>query len=43
MAAVSGSAFRIVGDCDTVGLLSDNIFGLLFIKSTAPACHSVML
>ena len=43
MADVSGSAFRTIGDWDTVGLLSDNIFDLLFIKSTAPACHSVML
>ena len=50
MAAVSGSDFRIIGDdCvsktgwATVGLMSDNIFDLLFLKSTEPACHSVML
>ena len=43
MAAVSGSAFDIIGEWDTVGLLSDNIFDLLFLKSTAPTCHLVML
>ena len=43
MAAVSGSVFGIIGEWDTVGLLSDNIFDLLFLKSNAPACYSVML
>ena len=50
MAAVSGSAFGIIGHDSvrltrwaTVGLLNDNIFDLLFLKSTSPACHSVML
>ena len=38
-----GSAFGIIGEWATVGLLSDNTFDLLFLKSTAPACHSVML
>ena len=47
---VSGSAFSIIDDdCviktgwATVCLMSDNIFDLLFLKSTAPTCHSVML
>ena len=43
MAAVSGSAFGIIGEWDMVGLLSDNNFELIFLKSTAPTCHSVML
>ena len=43
MSAVSGSAFVIIGEWDTVGLLSDNMFDLLFLKSTAPTCHSMML
>ena len=43
MAAVSGRALGIIGKLATVALLSDNIFVLLFLKSTAPACHSVML
>ena len=43
MAAVLGSSFGIIGEWDTVGLLSDNMFDLLFIKFTAPTCHSVML
>ena len=43
MAAVSVSAFGIIGEKATVGLLSDNIFYFLFIKSTAYACHSLML
>ena len=43
MAEVYGSAFRIIGEWATVGLLSDSIFDLLFLKSTAPACHLVIL
>ena len=43
VASVLGSAFGIIGEWATLGLLSDNIFDLLFIKSTAPACHVVML
>ena len=43
MAEVSGRAFGIIGEWATVGLLSDHIFDLLFLKSTAPACCSVML
>ena len=43
MAAVSGSAFVIIGEWSTVGLLSDNTFDLLFLKSPAPAYHLVML
>ena len=43
MAAVSGSAFGVTGEWATVGLLRDNIFELLCLKSTAPICHSVML
>ena len=43
MAAVSGSAFGIIGDGDTVDLFSDNMFDLLFLKSAAPAFHLVML
>ena len=47
MAAVSdsafGSAFGIIGEWATVGLLSDNIFDLLFLKYTAPTCNLVML
>ena len=43
MVAVSGSAFVIIGKWTTVGLLSDNMFYLLFLKSTAPAYHLVML
>ena len=43
MVAVSGIAFGIIGEWATVGLLSDNIFDLLFLKYIAPACHLVML
>ena len=43
MAAVSGSASGIIGEWAMLGLLSDNMFDLLFLKSTKPACHSVML
>ena len=43
MAAVSGSAFDIIGEWDMVVLLSDNIFDLLSLKSTALTCHLVML
>ena len=43
MAAVLGSAFGIIGECATVGLLSDNMFDLLFLNSTAPTCIYVML
>ena len=43
MAAVAGSAFVIIGQWDTVGLFSDNMFDLLFFKSNASACHSVLL
>ena len=43
MAAVYGSVFGIIGEWATVGLLSDNMFDLLFLKSTEPNCHSVML
>ena len=43
MAVVLGSAFDIIGEWDTVGLLSDNIFDLLCLKSNAPTCHLVML
>ena len=43
MAAISGSAFSIIGEWVKAGLLSDNMFDLLSIKSTAPAYHSVML
>ena len=43
MAAVSSSAFGIIGKWATVGLLNDNIFDLLFLRSTTPACHLVML
>ena len=43
MSAVSGSAFGIIGEWALVGLLSDNIFDLLFLKSTAPDCHLMML
>ena len=43
VAAVYGSAFGIIGEWDTVGLLIDNIFDLLFPKSTTLACHLVML
>ena len=43
MAVVSGGAFGITGEWATVGLLRDNIFELLFLKSTAPTCHLVML
>ena len=43
MAAVSVSAFGITGEWDPVGLLRDNIFELLYLKSTAPTCHSVIL
>ena len=40
---VSGRAFGIIDEWAAVGLLRDNIFDLLFLKSTAPACHLVML
>ena len=43
MAAVSGSAFGVTGEWATVGLLRDNIFELLCLKSTASACHLLML
>ena len=43
MEAVSGSAFGIIGEWVTVGLFSDNMFDLLFLKSNAPACHLVTL
>ena len=43
MAEVSGSSVSIIGEWDTVGLLSDNMFDLIFIKSTAPDCHLVLL
>ena len=43
MAAVLGRAFGIIGEWATVGLLSDNIFDLLFLKPTAPACNYLML
>ena len=43
MEAVSGRAFGIIFEWATIGLLSVNIFDLLFLKSTAPACHLVML
>ena len=39
MVAVSVSAFGIIGEWVMVGLLSDNMFDLLFLKSTAPVCH----
>ena len=42
MDAVSGSAFGITCECYMVGLLRDNIFELLCLKYTAPACHLVM-
>ena len=43
MTTVSGSDFGITGEWDTVGLLRDNIFELLCLKSTVPTCHLVML
>ena len=43
MAAELGRDFDIIGEGATVGVLSDNIFDLLFVKSTAPAFHSVLL
>ena len=43
MAAVLGRSFVIIGEWATVGLLIDNMFNLLFLKSTAPAFHYVML
>ena len=43
MAEVSGRAFGIIGEWATVGLLSDIMFDLLFLKSTEPACHFMML
>ena len=43
MEAILGSAFGIIGEWATVGLLIDNMFNLLFLKSTAPAFHYVML
>ena len=43
MDEVSGSAFGVTGEWATVGLLRDNIFELLCLKSTAPTCHLVML
>ena len=43
MDAISGSAFGITGEWDTVGLLRDDIFELLCLKSTAPTCHLVIL
>ena len=42
MEAVLGSAFGIIGEWATLGLLSDNIFDLLFLKSTAPTCNLVI-
>ena len=42
MAVVSGRAFDLTGEWATVGVLEDN-FLLLFLMSTAPICHSVML
>ena len=39
MAEVSFSAFLIVDEWDTVGLLRDNIFELLCLNPTAPDCH----
>ena len=43
MVAVSGSAFGITGEWDTVGFLRNNIYELLCLKSTAPTFHLVML
>ena len=43
MAAVSGSAFGSTGEWAMVGLLRDNIFELLYLKSTAPTYHLLML
>ena len=43
MDEVSGSSFGIIGELSMVGLLRDNIFELLCLKSTAPTCHLVML
>ena len=43
MEALLGSVFCIIGECATVGLLNDNMFYLLFLKYTTPACYSVML
>ena len=43
MAAVSGSAFDVTGEWDTVGVLRDNMFELICITYTAHICHSVML
>ena len=43
VAAVLVRDFGIIGEWDTVRLLSDNIFKLLFLKSTVPAYHSVIL
>ena len=43
VAAVSGSAFDVTGEWDTVGVLGDNMFKLLCLTSTALLCNSVML
>ena len=43
MAVVSGIDFVVTGEWAAVGLLRDNIFELLCLKSTAPICHLVML
>ena len=43
MVAVWGNAFGIICDWATVGFLSDNIFDLLFLKSTEPACNYLMV
>ena len=43
MSAVSGSAFGITGEWDTIGLLMDNILELFCLKSAAPTCNLVML
>ena len=43
MSVVSGSSFDIIGEWVMVRLLSDNMFDLLFLKFTGPACHFLML
>ena len=43
MATVLGSAFGNTCEWAMVGSLRDNIFELLCLKSTTPACHLVML
>ena len=43
MEEVSIRGFGIIVGWATVALLSDNISDLLFLKSTAPVCHLVML